>query len=91
MYGDCFGEVGVLRGSTGVNCVWCAIKVAFLPSQPEAGFRRAITNDFCCCGKGSRCSNESHVVPVEKGGSESRDGLYFFMDVVHEKSKEGVG
>ena len=65
--------------------------MAFLPSHPEAGFGRAITNDFCCGGKGSWCSYEGSVVPVEKGGSESRDVLYFFVDVVHEKSEEGVG
>ena len=91
MYGDCFWEVGVLCGSAGVYSVGCTIEVAFVPSQPEPGFRRAVTNDFCCGGKGGWCPYEGGVVPVEKGGSDARDVFYFAMDVIHEKSKEGVG
>ena len=64
--------------------------MTFLPSQSEAGFRPALADDFCCGGQGRRCSYECGVVPVVKGGSESGDALYFFVDVVHEKGEEGI-
>ena len=64
--------------------------MTFLPSQSEAGFRPALADDFRCGGKGRRCSYEGGVVPVEKGGSESGNVLYFFVDVVHEKGEEWI-
>ena len=64
--------------------------MTLLPSQSEAGFRPAFADDFSCGGQGRRCSYEGSVVPVEKGGSESGDVLYFFVDVLHEKGEEGI-
>ena len=64
--------------------------MTFLPSQSEAGFRPALADGLCCDGQGRRCSYKGGVVPVENGGSESGDVLYFFVDVVHEKGEEGI-
>ena len=91
MHADLIGEVGVLCGPAGVYCAGCTVDVALVPSHPETSFRAAITNDFCCGGKGSWCTYESSILPVKKRGSETRDVLYFFMNVVHEKGKKGVG
>ena len=81
----------VLCGSAGVYRVGCTVDVTLVPSHPETSFGPAVTNDFCCGGKSGRCPYEGGVVPVKKGCSEARDVFYFFVNVVHEKSEEGVG
>ena len=91
MHGDLVGEFVVPCRATGVYCGGCAVDVALCPSQPQSSFRAAITYDFCCGGKCSWCTYESSIVPEEKRGSEARDVLYLFMNVVHEKGKKGVG
>ena len=90
MHGDLIGEVGVLCGPASAYRAGCTVDVALVPSHPKTSFRPAITNDFCCGGKGSWCTYEGSVVPVKKCCSEARDMLYFFVDVVHEESKERV-
>ena len=89
--GDLVGEFGVLCGSAGVYCAGSTVDMALCPSQPQPGFRAAITDDFCCGSKSSWCTYEGGIVPVKKCGSEARDVLYFFMYVVHEEGKKGVG
>ena len=46
--------------------VFGTVDVVYLPSHLEAGFGRAITNDFCCGGKGSWCSYEGSVYTLNQ-------------------------
>ena len=91
MHGDLIWEVGILCGQASAYRAGCTIDVALVPSQPKTSFRLAITNDFCRGGQGSWCTYEGWVVPVKECCPEARDVLYFFMYVVHEEGKKGVG
>ena len=90
MHGDLIGEVGVLCGPASAYRAGCTVDVALVPSHPKTSFGLAITDDFCCGGKGRWCAYEGSVVPVKKSCPEAWNVLYFFVDVVHEESKEGV-
>ena len=91
MHGDRVGEVGVLCGSAGVYRGGCTVDVTLVPSHPETSFGPAVADDFCCGGESGWCPYEGGVVPVTQGCSETRNVLYFFVNVVHEKGEEGVG